>query len=219
MKGVRMWKWIICKGMNVHYRASFVLGGGRVGMGKEREVIIFSLSLDNIERESWKVKRKEKRLRREGQKRKKTVNAASKFRIKTQKIPSFLSSTLLSLSPWNPQTVVGCQATAVLWKLCQRDGARKSMRGESGRPNQHDRSGCLSVTLHRGPALAALSSTGYTKNVGLRNVPRHVCTTQSSDRSSVEFVRIKFTIPSYKNPFKCRKTTWSTGARSTTWSS
>lgn len=43
----------------------------------------------------------------------------SEFLTKEPKHSTFLSLTLLLRSP---QTALGCQATRILWKLCQRDG-------------------------------------------------------------------------------------------------
>lgn len=49
----------------------------------------------------------------------------SEFQTKEPKHSTFLSLTLLLRSP---QTALGCQATRILWKLCQRDGERERER-------------------------------------------------------------------------------------------
>lgn len=72
----------------------------------------------------WKRRTEEKEERRKKKRRKqsgKNVNMVSEFQTKEPKHSTFLSLTLLLRSP---QTALGCQATRILWKLCQRDGER-----------------------------------------------------------------------------------------------
>lgn len=123
----------------------YLAWGGREWRGKKEkereargELVFLPLSLDDMEHETspgggeggrggWESGRTEEELCKEEKKNPEetiTEHVNTVAKMQTQNTPPCPLFSLWTLC-WNPWTVVGYLATAILSKLCQRDGERK----------------------------------------------------------------------------------------------